>query len=642
MANGVIRVIGTTFPISPNPSTGKYYLGVDSSDSLLKTQDEFGVVRGAQVVSVNGQTGIVVLDTDDIAEGATNKYFTDERAQDAVGSLMTDGPEIDFTYVDGSDQLTAALVVTTVVAGTYGSASAVPVFTVDSKGRITGVTNTAIVVTSGGISDFNEAAQDAVGGILTDTAEIDFTYNDGANTITADLKVTTVVASTYGTASNIPVLTVDSKGRLTGVTNTPIVITASQVSDFNEAAQDAVGTILTDSATIDFTYNDAGNTITAIVIDGSITDAKLTTGINANKIGAGAVDNTEYSYLDGVTSSIQTQFSNKQPLDATLTSLAAYNTNGLVTQTAADTFTGRTITAGAGVSVTNGDGVAGNPTISSTITQYTDEMAQDAVGAALTDTTTIDTTYNDGANTMTFDVRTGSITDTLGALATKPACTVVATSNQTLSGTPTVDGQATASGSLILLTAQTTGAENGPWVAAAGAWARPTWYPSGGTTQAFQFITTLIRLGDTYRGTHWRITSAGAVTIDTTSTTWQVTLVALNESTIFNKFVVKSSALTDAATIATDASLGNMFYVTLGGNRTLGNPTNATARQKIEYRIRQDGTGGRTLAFGSDFRFNTDVLQPIITPTAAKTDYLLFQYNEIDSKWDALAIAQGN
>jgi len=54
-----------------------------------------------------------------------------------------------------------------------------------------------------------------------------------------------------------------------------------------------------------------------------------------------------------------------QPLDATLTSLAAYNTNGVICQTSADTFTGRTITGTANqVTVTNGDGVSGAPTLS--------------------------------------------------------------------------------------------------------------------------------------------------------------------------------------------------------------------------------------------------------------------------------------
>lgn len=52
-----------------------------------------------------------------------------------------------------------------------------------------------------------------------------------------------------------------------------------------------------------------------------------------------------------------------QPYDNTLTQLAAYNSNGLITQTAADTFTGRTIVEGSGIEVTNGNGVSGNPII---------------------------------------------------------------------------------------------------------------------------------------------------------------------------------------------------------------------------------------------------------------------------------------
>ena len=53
-----------------------------------------------------------------------------------------------------------------------------------------------------------------------------------------------------------------------------------------------------------------------------------------------------------------------QPLDSTLTALAAYNTNGLIAQTAADTFAGRTLTGpAAGITVSNGNGVSGNPTL---------------------------------------------------------------------------------------------------------------------------------------------------------------------------------------------------------------------------------------------------------------------------------------
>lgn len=138
-----------------------------------------------------------------------------------------------------------------------------------------------------------------------------------------------------------------------------------------------------------------------------------------------------------------------------------------------------------------------------------------------------------GPGSVAATISVGAVTDTKGSLANKPAVTVVATTNQALTGTPTIDGQATTAGtSIVLATAQTTGSENGPWVVQSGAWTRPTWYPSGGTTQAFQFITTLVRLGTTYQGSTWRMTTAGAITIDTTSTTWVITPLANNALTI--------------------------------------------------------------------------------------------------------------
>lgn len=76
-----------------------------------------------------------------------------------------------------------------------------------------------------------------------------------------------------------------------------------------------------------------------------------------------------------------------------------------VADSATDTLT---LIAGAGMTIT-GDSAADSVTFASTITQYTDEMAQDAVGGALTDSSRIDFTYNDGANTITADLIAGSV-----------------------------------------------------------------------------------------------------------------------------------------------------------------------------------------------------------------------------------------
>ena len=83
------------------------------------------------------------------------------------------------------------------------------------------------------------------------------------------------------------------------------------------------------------------------------------------------------------------------------------------------------------------------------------------------------------------------------------------------------------------------------------------------------------------------------------------------------------SALTDGATITPDFALANNFSVTLGGNRTLANPTNLTAGQHGVIVITQDGTGSRTLAYGSYFKFPAGSA-PTLTTTAAAVDVLAY------------------
>lgn len=78
----------------------------------------------------------------------------------------------------------------------------------------------------------------------------------------------------------------------------------------------------------------------------------------------GTLTATELGYVDGVTGPIQTQLDGKQPIDTTLTGLAALAGTGIVVETSADVFTNRTLVApAAGITISNADGTAGNPTL---------------------------------------------------------------------------------------------------------------------------------------------------------------------------------------------------------------------------------------------------------------------------------------
>ncbi len=97
------------------------------------------------------------------------------------------------------------------------------------------------------------------------------------------------------------------------------------------------------------------------------------------------------------------------------------------------------------------------------------------------------------------------------------------------------------------------------------------------------------------------------------------------------------TALTDGASITADFALSNNFSVTLGGNRTLANPTNQTAGQSGAVVVTQDGTGSRTLAYGSNWKFAGGTA-PTLTTTANAVDVIAY-YVESASRITARLIA---
>ena len=107
------------------------------------------------------------------------------------------------------------------------------------------------------------------------------------------------------------------------------------------------------------------------------------------------------------------------------------------------------------------------------------------------------------------------------------------------------------------------------------------------------------------------------------------------------RLILPPVALTDAATVATDASLGNHFRVTLGGNRTLGNPSNPTDGQRVIWELIQDGTGSRTITLDTAFALGTDITAVTLTTTASKRDFLGAVYNATLTKWLVIAFVKG-
>lgn len=74
------------------------------------------------------------------------------------------------------------------------------------------------------------------------------------------------------------------------------------------------------------------------------------------------------------------------------------------------------------------------------------------------------------------------------------------------------------------------------------------------------------------------------------------------DGTALQQMGARITTLTDAATILVDHSLGPEYQVTLGGNRTMGAPSNVVVGKRITFVIIQDGTGGRTLAWNAAYK----------------------------------------
>jgi hypothetical protein len=127
-------------------------------------------------------------------------------------------------------------------------------------GRDTPSSGSAEIITVGGGIEF-----DGTLNLRTSAFTGDATKTAGGTALT--LATVNSNVGSFGSATQTATFTVNGKGLLTAAGNTTISIPSTAVSDFTEAVQDVVGnaSFLPDTNTVDWTYNDAGNTLSAAV-----------------------------------------------------------------------------------------------------------------------------------------------------------------------------------------------------------------------------------------------------------------------------------------------------------------------------------------------------------------------------------------
>lgn len=116
--------------------------------------------------------------------------------------------------------------------------------------------------------NYTTAEKNKVANIPTDT---------NASLLGKKDKITPITATTKGTASKTATVQINTQGDTLSLTEQDIAISSTQVTDFTDASQDAIGGALLDTATVGLSYNDATNKISADVKDLSLTDSKIAT-----------------------------------------------------------------------------------------------------------------------------------------------------------------------------------------------------------------------------------------------------------------------------------------------------------------------------------------------------------------------------
>jgi len=448
--------------------------------------------------------------------------------------------------------------------------------------------------------------------LVSGVSDTEIGYLDGV-TSAIQTQINAKLASSTASTTYAPIASPTFTGTVSGITKAMISLeNVDNTSDANKPVSTATQTALDLKAAL------AGPTFTGTVVLPSTTSI-------------GTVSNTEIGYLDGVTSAIQTQLNNKQPIISGVSDVEIGYLDGVTsaiqtqldaksTASKTETLTNKTLTSPvintptgitkSDVGLSNVDNTtdAGKPV--STATQTALDLKANLAAPTFTGTVVLPSTTSIGNVSATelgyVDGVTSAIQTQLddklskaggtmtGALTLSGAPTVdlhaatklyvdnvvaglnfhqpvrvATTANITLSGTQTIDGVSVIAGDRVLVKDQTTQTQNGIYVVSASAWSRAADADNtpDGELKGGDF--TLVLEGTVGAGYGYVCSNTSAITIGTTN----VTYVAFNAA----KAITAGSGLTESTPGTLDIATGGVTSAMIADGTIVNADINASA-----------------------------------------------------------------
>jgi hypothetical protein len=273
---GVVSVAGTVNEVDVSASAGNVTISLPSTINANTTGNAATAtaLETARTISLGGDlSGSASFNgTSDITISATVQPNSVALGTDTTGDYVASASAGNGINISGSGESAALTITNTGVLSVAGTNNEITVSA--SVGNVTIGLPDNVTVSGDLVVDGNLTVSGSTTYLNTATLTVEDNIVVLNSNATGSPVADAGIEVERGDSTNASFFWDESEDKWTannGTTSTAVSLeghthSASAITDFTEAVQDAVGTFVADSGTIDFTYSDAGNSLSASVI----------------------------------------------------------------------------------------------------------------------------------------------------------------------------------------------------------------------------------------------------------------------------------------------------------------------------------------------------------------------------------------